>query len=83
MNPLIKALGLSLLNAIAYLILRWHDVYASFFPGKEMNAIKVSGSSFLVIWGLGLFMVVLIAVIAGRLSVPRNLLSKNVFRQFY
>ena len=79
MNPLIKALGLSLLNAIAYLILRWHDVYASFFPGKEMNAIKVSGSSFLLIWGLGLFMVVLIAVIAGRLSVPRNLLSKNIF----
>jgi hypothetical protein len=79
MNPLIKALGLSLLNAIAYLILRWHDVYASLFPGKEMNAIKVSGSSFLVIWGLGLFMVVLIAVIAGRLSVPRNLLSKNIF----
>lgn len=79
MNPLIKAFGLSLLNAVAYLILRWHDVYASLFPGKEMNAIKVSGSSFLVIWGLGMLMVVLLAVVAGRLSMPRNLLSRHTF----
>ncbi len=79
MNPLIKALGLSLLNVTAYLVLRWHDVYASLFPGKEMNAIKVSGSSFLVIWGLGVLMVVLLAVVAGRLRVPRNLFLRHTF----
>lgn len=78
MNPLIKALGLSLLNVVAYLILRWHDVYASFFPGREMSAIKVSGSSFILIWGLGMLMVVLTAIVAGRLSLPRRLFSRHV-----
>jgi hypothetical protein len=79
MNPLIKAFGLSLLNVIAFLFLRLDDVYASLFPGKELKTLDVSGGHFILFWSIGMFMIVLTAIIAGKLSVPKSLSFRKVF----
>lgn len=79
MNPLKKALALSLLNVFVLLILRFDDLSRSLFSGKEIVWIKITGGHFIMFWMIGMLMILFTALVAGKLSLPSSISFRQMF----
>lgn len=79
MNPLKKAVALSLVNVFVLLILRFDDLSRSLFPGKEIVLVKITGSHFVLFWVIGMLMILFTALVAGKLSLPNTISLRQMF----
>jgi hypothetical protein len=81
MNPLKRAVALSMLNVLALLILRFDDLSRGLFAGKEIVLVEISGSHFAMFWVIGMLMVLFAALVAGKLSLPNTHLFRHLLRR--
>lgn len=79
MHPLKKTLVLSLLNVFALLILRFDDLSRTLFSGREIVWIKVTGGHFMMFWIIGMMMILVTALVAGKLSLPNTISFRQMF----
>lgn len=68
-NPLMKAFGLALLNMSAYLLLRIDELFVNIFSVPARLSIEATGSHFIFLGLMGMFMIILAALAAGRISI--------------
>ncbi len=79
MNPLKRAVALSLLNVVALLILRSNELPQPFFSGKTLAIVEITGSHFLLFWIVGMLLILFTALLAGKLSLPSSVSWRQWF----
>ena len=72
LHPLWKAFLLACLNMGAFLFLRLADVAHSLSWDRAVTALQASGIHIVILWTVGMLMLVLLGLIAGKLSLPRS-----------
>lgn len=72
MNPVKRAVALSLLNVVALFILRSNELSQQLSFGKNLAIVEITGSHFLLFWIVGMLMILFTALVAGKLSLPSS-----------